>query len=127
MPPVSVPVGRASVLRRATRWWVVSSVRWVLAVHSVNAFLSDLNIDGVNLFRLVRYCRESKVLFKMSGYGDFALAKEGRLGDPSPALEEEAGHQAGALHALVGFVAALTHDDSAGRVLVVPPGAGHGR
>ncbi len=96
------------------------------SMHSVNAFLSDLNVDSVNLFRLLRYCRESKVLFKMSGYGDFALAEEGRLGDPSPALEEEAGHQAGALHALVGFVAALTHDDSAGRVLVVPPGAGHG-
>ena len=97
-----------------------------VSMHSVNSFLSDLNIDSVNLFRLVRYCRESKVLFKMSGYGDFASAQEGRLGDPSPAFQEEAGHQAGALHALVGFVAALTHDDSAGRVLVVPPGAGPG-
>ena len=91
------------------------------SLHSVNAFLSDLNIDGVNLFRLVRYCRESKVLFKMSGYGDFSQAQEGRVGGASPAPQEEAGPQAGALHALVGFIAALTHDDSAGRVLVVPP------
>jgi len=96
------------------------------SLHSVNAFLSDLNIDGVNLFRLVRYCRESKVLFKMSGYGDFSQAQEGRVGGASPAPQEEAGPQAGALHALVGFIAALTHDDSAGRVLVVPPGVGPG-
>ena len=84
----------------------------------VNSFLSDLNVDSVNLFRLVRYCRESKVLFKMSGYGDFAQAQEGQLGE----VHHEEAPQAGALHALVGFIAALTHDDSAGRVLVVPPG-----
>ena len=82
------------------------------SVCEVNAFLTALNVDNINLFRLVRYLQESKVVFKMAGYQEFVAHLRVDVGPG------EAGPKAGALQALIQFLGALTHVDRDGRVFV---------
>jgi hypothetical protein len=68
----------------------------------LNAFLFEAGIDNINLIRLQRYVRDSKVLFKVSSYGDAAAAAAGAGGGGrSPP-------QLAALHAFAGLVGAVT-------------------
>ncbi|KAK9843489.1 hypothetical protein WJX81_005623 [Elliptochloris bilobata] len=89
-------------------------------VLTVNDFLFATGLDNINLFQLLRYLRESKVLFKVSGYADKALAGGEGVVTPLAFGDAHASESSGmsSLHALVGLAAALTNADADGRVLV---------
>lgn len=84
---------------------------------TVNNFLFTAGLDHVNMFSLIRYVNESKVLFKVAGFADMqrrreAAAANGAADDPE---------KMGSLHSLVGFLTALTNADADGRIIVDPP------
>ncbi|GAB4815219.1 hypothetical protein N2152v2_002265 [Parachlorella kessleri] len=95
-----------------------------VVVLTVNDFLLQSGLDNINLFRLVRYIRESKAVYKVAGFAQ-AQAQRSKAGAASSAAAGVAGQQqeapggsTGALHAVVGFMQALTNVDSDGRVIV---------
>ena len=61
--------------------------------------------------------RESKALFKVAGYGDYAGVAVAEL-DRGEGGGEGGGERMSALHALAAFLAALTNADADGRVIV---------
>ncbi|KAK9816819.1 hypothetical protein WJX72_005361 [[Myrmecia] bisecta] len=93
-----------------------------LCIQTVNEFLFSTGLDNVNMFRIGRYVKDSKVLFKVAGFADAARAKIAEVGlhkaggDAAEAVLQ--GEGISALHALVSFIAALTNADADGRVVV---------
>ncbi|PSC69979.1 putative ATP-dependent RNA helicase DDX11 [Micractinium conductrix] len=106
-------------------------------VLGVNDFLLRTGLDNLNLFKLVSYVRESKVVYKVAGFcqaqqkqeaaaaadASAAAAAAGSAGG-APAAAEGGG--TGALHALVSILQALTNADADGRIVVQPPAAAGG-
>lgn len=98
-------------------------------VLTCSRFLIELSIDNINLFPLLEWLRESKVLFKVSGYAASAAQAAGsvQLQRPAPqaaagaaaeAPEAEARESLPSLHAFVGFLQALTNTNTDGRVII---------
>jgi chromosome transmission fidelity protein 1 len=98
-------------------------------VLTCSRFLIDLSIDNINLFPLLEWLRESKVLFKVSGYAASAAQAAGSVQRQRPAPQAAAAAAAEApepevreslpsLHAFVGFLQALTNTNTDGRIII---------
>ncbi|KAK9822081.1 hypothetical protein WJX74_005614 [Apatococcus lobatus] len=96
------------------------------SIQLLNHFLFEHGLDNINMFRIVRFMKESKLLFKVSGHYEHQLTKAARCPAPFstqtpqvciPAIDEE-GSGLSALHATVAFIGALTDDAADGRILI---------
>ncbi|KAA8541799.1 hypothetical protein F0562_022951 [Nyssa sinensis] len=85
---------------------------------AINEFLFSLNIDNINLVKLLQYMKESKIVHKVSGYGDKAasLQKASTLGNSGEISEE--GSTLSGFRALVNVLLSLTNNDGDGRIII---------
>ncbi|XP_052183885.1 uncharacterized protein LOC127795942 [Diospyros lotus] len=85
---------------------------------AINEFLFSLNIDNINLVKLLRYIKESNIIYKVSGYGDKAAS----LHNGSPLTNGDGsseGHSSpSSFQALVDILVALTNKDGDGRIII---------
>ncbi|KAG0566399.1 hypothetical protein M758_7G058100 [Ceratodon purpureus] len=92
---------------------------------TINDFLFSLKIDGINLFKLRRYIKESNIVHKVSSYGEKVISEQtvstsqSRSGFAKGTIPQVSNALTG-FHALADLVLALTNADKDGRVLVVP-------
>ncbi|CAG9464272.1 unnamed protein product [Pedinophyceae sp. YPF-701] len=88
------------------------------AAQTINAFLFASGLDNVNMFKLMRYMRESKVLVKLSSYWEAeSEAVAAVVGSGSASAQVPSGERMAALHAFAGMVEALTTADDDGRLV----------
>ncbi|DBA85066.1 TPA: hypothetical protein ACH3X2_005791 [Trebouxia sp. C0005] len=119
--PIQALISLAKVLRSAVQLAKPEQQR----VQTVNDFLFNSALDGVNMFKLLRYAKESKVLFKVAGYADSAR-QQSHMGvvelhdQYSAGCMPPTGSYISALHALVGFMSGLTNADGDGRIILDP-------
>ncbi|KAI3786068.1 hypothetical protein L1987_45195 [Smallanthus sonchifolius] len=73
----------------------------------INEFVFSLNIDNINLVKLVQYIKDSNVIHKVSGYGDKIIS-----------LQNDTTSILSAFHALAGILLSLTNHDSDGRIII---------
>ncbi|CAI0423039.1 unnamed protein product [Linum tenue] len=85
---------------------------------AINEFLFSLNIDNINLVKLLRYVKESNLIHKVSGYGEkiTSLQKVPLLSENGESLAE--GSILSSFRALVDILASLTHKDGDGRIII---------
>ena len=76
----------------------------------MNAFQCSLNIDHINLFRLMAFCEGSSIAKKLRGFAD-AQAQAARGDDGAHA-------ERGSLHGVIRVLEALTNVDADARVLI---------
>lgn len=83
---------------------------------AINDFLFSLNIDNINLVKLVRYIKESNIINKISGYGD----KIDSLQYNSTCLDDTADGKStlSSFRALADLLLSLTNNDGDGRVII---------
>ena len=97
----------------------------------LNAFLSSLNIDNINLFRLRAFCHAAELSKKLRGFVDSesvraqshaaysrAVRRGGSATAAAPPGGGEASAAANSLNAVLQLLEALTNSDADGRVLV---------
>mmetsp|Transcript_16318 Transcript_16318/g.45473 ORF Transcript_16318/g.45473 Transcript_16318/m.45473 type:complete len:894 (-) Transcript_16318:152-2833(-) len=100
---------------------------WSTTVLGINQFLLEHGLDNINLFRLLEYMKENKVVSKVSGYAEKEAAENsGQVAAPAEVEQEQARGQTAALHGLVSFLTALTNCDSEGRIIVERRQPSHG-
>ncbi|KAF5739144.1 hypothetical protein HS088_TW12G00344 [Tripterygium wilfordii] len=85
---------------------------------AINDFLFSLNIDNINMIKLVQYIKESNIIHKISGYGDkVSRLNEGlALKDSWESYEEES--SLAGFQALVDMLLSLINKDSDGRIII---------
>ncbi|KAM5579028.1 hypothetical protein ABKV19_009028 [Rosa sericea] len=81
---------------------------------AINDFLFSLNIDNINLVKLLEYIKESKIMHKISGYGDKLASFEKSL--PLDGSEERS--TLSSFQALADFLLSLTNKDGDGRIII---------
>ncbi|KAH7866903.1 hypothetical protein Vadar_026488 [Vaccinium darrowii] len=93
---------------------------------AINDFLFSLNIDNINLVKLLRYIKESNIVHKVSGYGDktASLYNGSTLKDGDETSDE--GSTLSAFQALADMLLSLTNNDGDGRIIISrrPTGSG---
>ncbi|KAJ4888446.1 RAD3-like DNA-binding helicase protein [Raphanus sativus] len=76
-------------------------------------FLFSLNIDNINLVKLLAYIKQSNIIHKVSGYGErVAMLQK----DPAAAHEETS--KLSSFRAFSDMLVALTHNNGDGRIIV---------
>lgn len=87
-------------------------------VLTVNQFLFEATLDNINLFKLLRYLRDSGIMHKMNGYVDkHAInSTDAELDARTIEMVLQSGM---VLQPLEDMLAALTNPDSDGRILLV--------
>nr|KYP54202.1 putative ATP-dependent RNA helicase DDX11 [Cajanus cajan] len=85
---------------------------------AINDFLFELNIDNINLVKLLKYIKDSNIMHKVSGYGKMLATLE-----KIPALHkigehDEEGSCVSAFQALAGILLSLTNKDGDGRIII---------
>ncbi|CAN0878242.1 ATP-dependent DNA helicase DDX11 [Linum grandiflorum] len=85
---------------------------------AINEFLFKENIDNINLVKLLQYVKESKLVYKVSGYGEkvTALQRVSPLSDNRDFLQE--GSILSSFRALVDMLVSLTNNNSDGRIII---------
>ncbi|KAB2612824.1 ATP-dependent RNA helicase DDX11 [Pyrus ussuriensis x Pyrus communis] len=80
---------------------------------AINDFLFSLNIDNINLVKLLQYIKESNIMHKVSGYGDKVAIQK--------SLAFNGGKERSTLssfQALANFLLSLTNKDGDGRIII---------
>ncbi|KAL3840893.1 hypothetical protein ACJIZ3_025484 [Penstemon smallii] len=85
---------------------------------SINEFLFALNIDNINLIRLLLYMKESNIIYKVSGYGD-KVAISQKVEDSEAVVEEESAISG--FRALADMLFSLTNKDCDGKIIISMP------
>lgn len=85
---------------------------------AINDFLFSLNIDNINLFKLLQYIKESKIMHKVSGYGD--KINDSQKGLPVKGNGEgcESGSTLSGFQSLAEMLSSLTNNDGDGRIII---------
>ncbi|GKV27023.1 hypothetical protein SLEP1_g36231 [Rubroshorea leprosula] len=85
---------------------------------AINDFLFSLNIDNINLFKLLQYVKESNIMHKVSGYGDkiTSLKKDSATKENGESCED--GSSLSGFQALVDMLLSLTNNDGDGRIII---------
>nr|GMD32368.1 ATP-dependent DNA helicase DDX11 [Ipomoea batatas] len=83
---------------------------------AINEFLFSLNIDNINLVKLVYYIQESNIIHKVCGYGD-KLATE-KVSASKDSDKSSDGSSLSGFQSLLDMLLSLTNKDSDGRVIV---------
>ncbi|CAI9281220.1 unnamed protein product [Lactuca saligna] len=78
----------------------------------INEFVFSLNIDNINLVKLLQYIKDSNMIHKVSGYGDRIIS----LQNDNFALHESS--ILSSFRALAGLLLSLTNHDSDGRIIL---------
>ncbi|KAK1575989.1 hypothetical protein Q3G72_009915 [Acer saccharum] len=88
---------------------------------AINDFLFSLNIDNINLVKLLQYIKESNIIHKVSGYGDKAASLQtgSALKDNGESCEEAS--ILSGFRALVDMLLSLTNNDGDGRIIISRP------
>ncbi|KAK1434113.1 hypothetical protein QVD17_11031 [Tagetes erecta] len=73
----------------------------------INEFVFSLNIDNINLVKLLQYIKDSNMIHKVSGYGDKIIS-----------LQNDNTSIVSAFRALAGLLLSLTNHDSDGRIII---------
>ncbi|XP_057504686.1 uncharacterized protein LOC130788146 [Actinidia eriantha] len=86
---------------------------------AINEFLFSLNIDNINLVKLLRYIKESNIVHKVSGYGDKAagLYNGSTVRDGVDESNDE-GTSLSGFQALADILISLTNNDGDGRIII---------
>ncbi|TKY64491.1 ATP-dependent RNA helicase DDX11 [Spatholobus suberectus] len=85
---------------------------------AINDFLFELNIDNINLVKLLKYIKESNIMHKVSSYGEKLATLE-----KIPAVHKieehaEEGSCVSAFQALADILLSLTNNDGDGRIII---------
>lgn len=83
---------------------------------SINEFLFSLNIDNINLFKILRYIEESQIIYKVSGYGE-------KVASPQNSVDGygDEGSTVSSFRALVSMLSSLTNNNCDGRIIISRP------
>ncbi|KAL3528760.1 hypothetical protein ACH5RR_008082 [Cinchona calisaya] len=82
---------------------------------AINEFLFSLNIDNINLVKLLHYIEESNVIHKVCGYGEkLAMSQT----DVELEGSSEEGSTLSGFRALVSILSSLTNNDGDGRIII---------
>ncbi|PWA57356.1 RAD3-like DNA-binding helicase protein [Artemisia annua] len=73
----------------------------------INEFVFSLDIDNINLVKLLQYIKDSNMIHKVSGYGDKSLS-----------LQNNTTSILSSFRALAGMLLSLTNGDSDGRIIL---------
>ncbi|XP_076911662.1 uncharacterized protein LOC143569694 [Bidens hawaiensis] len=73
----------------------------------INEFVFSLNIDNINLVKLLLYIKDSNMIHKVSGYGDKTIN-----------IQNDTTSILSAFRALAGILLSLTNQDSDGRIII---------
>ncbi|XP_076952036.1 uncharacterized protein LOC143625638 [Bidens hawaiensis] len=73
----------------------------------INEFVFSLNIDNINLVKLLLYIKDSNMIHKVSGYGDKIIS-----------LQNDTTSILSAFRALAGILISLTNQHSDGRIII---------
>ncbi|KAF9690009.1 hypothetical protein SADUNF_Sadunf01G0151400 [Salix dunnii] len=85
---------------------------------AINDFLFSLNIDNINLVKLLQYIKESNLVHKVSRYGEkVASSQEGLALNRNGGCGEE-GSTLSSFRALVDMLISLTNNDGDGRMII---------
>ncbi|XP_042436794.1 ATP-dependent DNA helicase DDX11 isoform X2 [Zingiber officinale] len=89
---------------------------------TINDFLFSLNIDNLNLVKLHRYIKDSKIIHKISGYGTklASLQSHNSICSDSQNNSEEGSILSG-FQTLDNIIISLVHNDRDGRILLSRP------
>ncbi|XP_028771757.1 ATP-dependent DNA helicase DDX11-like isoform X2 [Neltuma alba] len=85
---------------------------------SVNDFIFELNVDNVNLIKLVKYIKESKIMHKVSSYGEKVANLEKISVTTKIGERYEDGSTQSAFQALADVLLSLTNNDNDGRIII---------
>uniref|UniRef100_A0A7N0UY48 Helicase ATP-binding domain-containing protein n=1 Tax=Kalanchoe fedtschenkoi TaxID=63787 RepID=A0A7N0UY48_KALFE len=85
---------------------------------SINDFLFSINIDNINLVKLLRYMKESNIIHKVSGYGDKVKSStdNSTVSNFKDFVDDES--TISGFQALVNMLHSLTNNDCDGRMIV---------
>ncbi|KAG8643522.1 hypothetical protein MANES_11G044500v8 [Manihot esculenta] len=85
---------------------------------AINDFLFSLNIDNINLVKLLQYIKESNFIHKVSNYGEkvTSLQKDPVLNGSGACGEERS--SLSSFRALVDMLVSLTNTDGDGRIII---------
>ncbi|CAL9190890.1 uncharacterized protein LOC103988399 [Musa acuminata AAA Group] len=85
---------------------------------TINEFLFSLNIDNINFVKLHRYMKESKIIYKVSGYGTkLAGLQRDSIHSDSQGNDTEGSILSG-FQALADIIISLGNNDRDGRILL---------
>ncbi|CAG7895106.1 unnamed protein product [Brassica rapa] len=79
---------------------------------AINDFLFSLNIDNINLVKLLAYIKQSNIIHKVSGYGERVAMLQ-----KDPTAREEMS-KLSSFRAFSDMLVALTHNNGDGRIIV---------
>ncbi|GFP99921.1 probable ATP-dependent RNA helicase ddx11 [Phtheirospermum japonicum] len=82
---------------------------------TINEFLFALNIDNINLVKLLQYMKESNIIYKKVAISQ----KVANFGDDKVVIEEESAISG--FRALADILSSLIHKDSDGKIIVSRP------
>ncbi|KAF7843340.1 ATP-dependent DNA helicase DDX11 [Senna tora] len=85
---------------------------------SINDFMFELNVDNINLVKLVKYMKESKIMHKVSSYGEKVTSLENISVINKFGEHYEEGSTQSAFQALADILLSLINNDSDGRIII---------
>lgn len=83
----------------------------------INEFVFSLNIDNINLVKLLQYVKDSNMIHKVSGYGDKLISLKNNTTSQDKEFRSEGSILSG-FRALAGMLLSLTNHDSDGRIIL---------
>ncbi|XP_051147703.1 uncharacterized protein LOC127262888 [Andrographis paniculata] len=86
---------------------------------TINEFLFALNIDNINLVKLLQYMKDSNIIHKVSGYGDKIAISPKVVIDNEVFNEEESALSS--FRALADMFSSLINNDKDGKIIVSRP------
>ncbi|XP_057967880.1 uncharacterized protein LOC131157611 [Malania oleifera] len=85
---------------------------------AINDFLFSLNIDNINLLKLLKYIKESNITHKVSGYGDKMTSFQRSLTVDGCGESNEEESVLSSFRALIDMLISLTNNDGDGRIMI---------
>ncbi|OMO66742.1 Helicase-like, DEXD box c2 type [Corchorus olitorius] len=85
---------------------------------AINDFLFSLNIDNINLIKLLQYIKESNIMHKVSGYGDKMTTLEKLSAVKENGESCDNGSTLSSFQALADMLFSLTNSDGDGRIII---------
>ncbi|XP_057736691.1 uncharacterized protein LOC130951952 isoform X1 [Arachis stenosperma] len=85
---------------------------------AINDFIFELNIDNINLIKLLKYIKESNIMHKVNSYGEKVANLENTSARNEIREHGEEGGCLSAFQALADILLSLTNNDSDGRIIV---------
>ncbi|MBA0663788.1 hypothetical protein Goklo_003877, partial [Gossypium klotzschianum] len=85
---------------------------------AINDLLFSLNIDNINLIKLLQYIKESNIMHKVSGYGDKMTTMQKGSAVKENGESCDNGSILSGFQALANMLLSLTNNDGDGRIII---------